>query len=297
MGWFDKAKGLAVMVEKEKVDRSNLKVRGVCIHGETDCVRCAAEDYEVESSAAEQKWEALDDEDLRRVIFALPDQVREALRRFPGEAVIAGGFIRATIAGENIHDIDLFVTSEKKAKEVLDEVNIKFEKKELHDLSIIDGVELQTIWRYAFKVPIDVPNDFDYTVCKAVVWFDKADKNNPSGYRGACHERFYRDLARRELVYCNEREHEQITGFPRLLKYTSYGYTINAESLSEVIVKICCSLDFEKGFEGMKQQLKDAYKANGSDVEWGSLNKEYVKPKPKPKPKPESTYNSYSYGS
>ena len=287
MSWLNKVTGLKTMVEKEKTNRENLKVQGVCIHGETNCVRCAAEDYEQASNSVEQSWQALDDIDLRRIIFALPPQIREILRRFPGETVVAGGFIRAIIADELVHDIDVFVKDEKKAKEVLDEVDLKGEKGELHYQAEAGGTPVQVIWRYKFDVPIDVPNDFDYTVCKAAVWFEEADKKNKTeaGYRGVCHERFYRDLARKELVYISERENEQSTGFIRLLKYTSYGYKVDPKSLAEIITKLCLNLDFDKGFDGIRQQLEDAYKANGSNSDWADLNKPYVKPKPKPKPR------------
>ena len=295
--WVKKALGFKEMVDQEKVNRGSLRVQGVCVHGETDCVRCANEDFEQENATAVQKWEKLDDVDLKRVVFALPEKVREALRRFPEEVTLAGGFIRAIVAGESTRDIDIFVKSEKKAKEVADEVGFKYEKGEQFLRCDCDGVEVQIVWRYTYDVPVDVPNDFDYTVCKACIYFSKEDtkqKEEP-GFVGICHERFYRDIARKELVYICDRDTEQSTGFPRLLKYTSYGYQIGPQSLAEVVVKTCLSLDFEKGFQGLLTQLEEAFKkANGTDEEWASLNKKYVKPKPKPAPRPSS---NYSYGS
>lgn len=299
MGWVDKALGFKKVVEAEKNSRSNLRVQGVCVHGETDCVRCANSDFEQQTTAAAQKWEMLDPQDLKKVVFALPEKAREALRRFPEECTLAGGFIRAIVAGENTRDIDLFVKDEKTAKKVADEVDLKYEKGEQFLRCDCDGVEVQIVWRYNYTTPVDVPNDFDYTVCKACVYFTEGDKkkNEEPGYRGICHERFYRDIARKELVYICDRDEEQSTGFPRLLKYTAYGYQIGPQSLAEVIVKCCLSMDFEKGFEGLLMQLEEAFKkANGTDEEWASLNKKYVKPKPKPEP-PRPSYSSYSYGS
>lgn len=294
MAWFQKVPGLKGMVEAEKSKRTVSRIRSVCIHGESDCVRCASEDFASQSDQDRNVWINLEDKDLRRIVMSLSFKVREAIRRNPEKVVLAGGYIRALVANELVHDVDLFVSSEKEAKSTCQGVKLLFKPKDLC-LSCDDkGTEVQVVWRYPFKTPIDVPNQFDYTVSKAAVWFSEGDKNTPAGFRRICHERFYVDIARKVLVYDSIRDEEQATGFPRLLKYTTYGYSIEPESLAEVITRMCLSMNFDQGFDGLKKQLCDTYKAMGTDEDWEKLNTKYVKPKPKPKL---ARSHDYSYGS
>lgn len=289
MGWFDKVPKLKAVVEKEKTNRSSMKTRALCIHGDDNCIRCAAEDFDLQGEE-KTSWQTLDAGDLRRIVVSLPTKAREALRRNPGKVVLAGGYIRALIANEHVHDVDLFVNSEKDAKLIANSVKMLYKVDDQHLAIDLKGVPVQMVWRYPFKAAYDILDQFDFTVTKAAIWFAEGEKGEAPGFRSICHESFYRDLARKLLVYTSKREHEQFTGFPRLLKYTSYGYTIGPKSFAEVIVKLCLSLDFEKGFEGLLAQLEAAYKSEGSDEEWTKLNAKYVKPKSKPKP-------SYDWGS
>lgn len=299
MSWWDKkVETLKGAVEAEKLNRGH-NVRSVCIHGDTDCVRCASDDFDNQATAG-ANWQALDENDVKRVVYALPEEIREMMRRHPGQVVIAGGFIRALVAGENIHDIDVFVPSEKNAKDWVDEVYTasKYEKKDKHYYIGPDAksgaAEVQVVYRYPFKESYEVPDQFDYTIVKAAVWFDEGDKKRESNYVSVCHERFYRDIARKMLVYECDRDVERIESIPRLLKYIGYGYSIDPDSLAELVVKTCLSMDLSKGFEGMLKQLGEAYKPTGSGENWADMTKKYVKPKPKPAP---VRSHDYSYGS
>src|SRR5271166_3977841 len=300
MGWFDKkVPALQKAVEDEKAKRQIGTGRSLCIHGEENCVRCGVEDFTAQSNDNTNVWEALEDDDLKRVVCALPEKVREMMRRHPREVVVAGGFIRALVAGETVHDVDIFFPQEKGVKSWADDVNITYEAKEKHlyvEPSAKTGdPELQLIWRYPFSQPYEVPDSFDYTVAKAAVWFEEGEeKKKDSKFVGICHERFYRDLARKMLVYLCDRDVERVESIPRLLKYTKYGYSIAPDSLAELVVKTCLSLNLENGFEGMLAQLKDSYKPGGTTEDWAAMNKAYIKPKPKPAP---ARSHDYSYGS
>lgn len=298
MGWFDKkVPALAKAVEDEKAKREIGVSHSVCIHGEENCVRCASEDFQTQSEGAGTVWHNLEDADLKRVIYALPDEVVELMRRHPREVIVAGGFIRAIVAGEAVRDVDAFFAQERGVKSWTDDVGLKYEEKEKHLCVEADGgsPEIQLIWSYPYKEPYEVPDSSDYTVVKAAVWFEDGEgKKKDSKFIGICHEYFYRDIARKMLVYICNRDVERVESIPRLLKYTSYGYSIDPDSLSELIVKTCLSLDLSNGFEGMLKQLQAAYKPGGSGKDWDEMNKPYVKPKPKPAP---ARSHDYSYGS
>lgn len=279
MSWIDKVTGLKKMIDKERIDRSHLSIKGFCIHGDESCIRCASEDFE-KAGLQTSMWQELEADDVRKVVMSLPDKTREMIRRNPGVAVLAGGYIRAIVTGEQTRDIDVFFTAKSEARRCMENSDFAYvEERDLYYHSEEKDQEIQAVWRYPFQHPVDVPNQFDYTVVKAAIWFETS--KNP-GFKSACHERFYRDLARKELVYISDREVEQNSGFPRLLKYISYGYKIGPESLAEVITKMCLSLDPDKGFNGLKDDLQSFYKNLGSEKEWKKHNTNtiYVKPRP-----------------
>lgn len=291
--WDDKVKALQSALDVLKSTKPKV---GVCIHGEENCARCAVDEME----NGEIAWEALVGEDLRKVVFALPEEIQKMMRKHPGQVVVAGGFIRALVANEDINDIDVFIDTETNCKKWADDEDLDYESREKH--LYLEGEEgepeIQIIWRYPFKQPVEIPDSFDYTVCKAAVWFSNGDKNRPPGFVGTCHKNFYRDIARRMLVYETNRDTERLESIPRLIKYIAYGYAIEPKSLAEVVSRTVVNLKLDAGFEGLQKQLEEAYKPMGHNDEWQELNKVYVKPKPrkKKKPAPVSSRN-YTYGS
>lgn len=291
--WDDKVKQLKNAVDAlAKTPRQSL-----CIHGDENCVRCATEFIDDDT----QFWEPLVQDDLRRIVFALPEEIQTMMRKHPTQVTVAGGFIRALVANEEVHDIDVFVDTESQAKKWADDEDLEYEEKDKHlHLEGEEGEpEIQIIWRYNYKQPVEVPAGFDYTVCKAAIWFDNGDKNKKPGFTGTCHKNFYRDIARKMLVYDCDRDVERIESFPRLLKYITYGYSIEPHSLAELVAKTCISLNLSNGLDGLINQLEGCYKPSGIGDEWNNINKVYIKPKPRKrkKPKPVARTHDYSYGS
>jgi hypothetical protein len=298
MKWFtDKVSALQTAVETEKINRSHLAVKSVCIHGEEDCARCMSDQL---NDSTDYVWQNLEEDDIKRVIYMLPEEVREMMKRHPGKVIVAGGFIRALVAGEDIKDLDIFVPSESEAKKWCDEVDIEYEMGDKYlstEPNEYFNYEIQTVWRYPFKEAYEIPEQFDYTVVKCAIWFDPGDKNKSATFVGICHERFYRDLARKALVFCCERNAEKIMSIPRLLRYTQYGYSMDPKSMAEVILKTCLGLNLTNGFEGAFQQLENAYQPHGDDADWSLMTKPYVKPKKKKKKKSTARVNDYVWGS
>lgn len=299
MGWIkDRIPLLKKAIEDEKINRDHLAIPVVCIHGDTNCARCA--DNELESNKSEYTWQNLEQDDIKRVMFMIPDSIVDAMKRHPGKIIIAGGIIRALVAGESIKDLDIFVPGQSEAEKWLDEVGLDYEIGDKYlttEPSENFSYEIQTVWRYPFKEPWEIPEQFDYTVVKAAIWYDPGGKDKDPEFVGICHERFYRDIARRALVFCCERDTERVLSIPRILRYTQYGYSMDPKSMAEVIIKTCLSLDLSKGFQTAFKQLEDAYKPTGNDADWSMMLKPYVKPKRKKKRKPSVSSSNYSYGS
>ncbi len=172
--WDEKMKVLKGAVDKEK-NSSKPSKSSLCIHGEENCIRCVAEDFQ--SQLDSTVWRSLEDADIKRVIYTLPSKVVEFLRRNPGRTVIAGGFIRAVIGNETINDIDIFINE---GNPLSLEPLVKGEFKDKHIEITEEGKEIQIIWRYPYKEPYEILEQFDYTVVKAAIWFDEGDKKHPA---------------------------------------------------------------------------------------------------------------------
>lgn len=285
MNWKDKIASLKKAVTSEKKNVVVSKA-AVCIHNEVGvCGRCALDSLGNEEGKT-AVYESLESNDIRRVIRYVTPQVRESLKKLPGKVILAGGLIRAIVGGEAVHDIDLFLDPSNKTDEACPDswLNIRERRDKHYQIG-----DVQLIWRYNFRDATELLESFDYTIAKAAIWFDEKQ-----GFQGICHERFYRDVARKMLVWDCDRDYERIEAIPRLIKFVRYGYHIEPEQLAQTVVRTCLSLDLDNGFEGMKKQLQNVYVEGGTDKEWTEMNKPIP---PKPKPQPQPRVHDYSWGS
>lgn len=287
----DKINKLKKLVEEEKAKDTT---ESFCVHGEENCVRCATNNIQG-TPDKDRSWSVLDREDIKKIIYYLPVGLVERMRRLPVKAVLAGGYIRALVSRETVNDIDIFVNSQQEATTLLaGYYSITDQSNAHYELDIPGTGVLQVIWRYSFKEPSDILEQFDYTVSKAAIWFDEGNAKQAADFLSLCHGRFYHDLARKALVYESDREEERLQSIPRLLKYISYGYSIDPSSLGTVMTKTCLSLDLSGGFEDIEKQLQECYKTCNSK-KWDKLTEKYV---PKRDVSVKSTVSdSYSYGS
>lgn len=201
--------------------------------------------------------------DIRYVAQRLPRDVREMLSANPGRLFVGGGFIRATIAGEEPSDIDIFG---------VDETMLEAQAKELqarrgldcklhttkNAITVIapDRLPVQFITRWTF--PCDPTKafayvgaqqsamaccrSFDFTVCQAVLWRGGHQSNDP--WLTEVGDRFYVDLAARRLVYTSPvREEEAGGSMLRVIKYVKRGYTIQVASLGAVMARMTDKID------------------------------------------------------
>lgn len=184
----------------------------------------------------------LTDEDLRHVVGRLPNDVRNMLELNP-QLFLAGGYIRAIVAGEEPKDIDLFGQS----VEVLKAEATKLHKERMEKnastrllftknaINVLDGVRLpvQYITRWTYTDAVSLLQSFDFTVCQAVIW------HNQGRWDSACSDRFYSDLAARRLVYTSPVREEAAGGsLMRAIKYIKRGYRIQPPSLAAVVVHL-----------------------------------------------------------
>src|SRR6185437_299499 len=124
--------------------------------------------------------------DLEWAVRRLPDGVYNIITS-NRQVMCGGGFIRATIAGEEISDIDLFSCDYDSARTIAKcyeyyESENAFSFRE-------DYQKVQIVHRWTFSSLEDLINAFDFTISKAAFCL------TPSGeWRSLCDDDFYADL-------------------------------------------------------------------------------------------------------
>lgn len=188
----------------------------------------------------------LADEDVRYIVSRLPRDIRDLMTQYP-KLVLAGGFIRAVIAGEEASDIDLFGPTQEyigMASASLQAVRPGhqfFSTGNAMTLTTAGKTPVQFITRWTYEEPHGLLRSFDFTIAKAGVYFKAGI------WHGLCHVRFYRDLAAKRLHYTSPVRNEDAGGsILRVQKFLSKGYRIAPESLGAVIARLVMSLDWGK---------------------------------------------------
>lgn len=180
------------------------------------------------------------------------DDVAWAVRRmpFPVKAMlqkhdklfVAGGYLRACIAGERINDIDVFAATkdyaEACAKELANPTKGEPRKIITTDNAytvLMRPFAVQFIHRWTFTTPADALDSFDFTIAKAAIWWDAEARR----WKGCADDRFYADLAAKRLVYTKPNRKEAPGGsILRVLKFYQRGYRIPLDSMGEVIARL-----------------------------------------------------------
>lgn len=184
--------------------------------------------------------------DLRNILTHLPTDVRNLMKT--RTIFLGGGFIREVISGGVVNDIDLFgtnvddislyasaFTNDRKAREHRTD----------NAITIItpNRMPVQFITRWTFTDPKELMKSFDFTVCQAVIWYDKELKT----WQSATHSDFYADLAAKRLVYTSPSREEEAGGsIMRIVKFMARGYNIQAPSIAGVVSRLIAAVDFER---------------------------------------------------
>lgn len=173
---------------------------------------------------------------LRRLPRPVVNLMKTQLNLF-----MAGGFIRACVAGEEAQDVDLFAPDLERAELyarvlVVDKGSAVFRTKNALTIRLPEvALPIQVIHRWTYAKPEDLIESFDFTVAKGVVWFNKALDN----WDSLVHDDFYADLAAKRLVYTKPQRNEDAGGsLLRVLKFYQKGYRIPLDSLAKVAARL-----------------------------------------------------------
>lgn len=203
----------------------------------------------------------LTEHDLYWIATRLPKPVWNLLKANPKKLFLAGGFIRACIANEQVNDIDLFHGGSKEEIKALADglvMNGKGRVIATDNAFTVLGHQypVQFIFKWIFDNPMDCVQSFDFTIARAAVWFAPTGAKiiNKDGVeedvtelRSYCDKMFYPDLAAKRLVYCSPKRIEEVGGsLLRVLKFYQRGYRIPLDSLGAVIARLNQGVELDK---------------------------------------------------
>jgi hypothetical protein len=185
--------------------------------------------------------------DVLHITRCLPKVVVDVLKLYPKEVFLAGGFIRACIANEEISDVDLIVANAEKAKMVADILKVERAKGGLVEHRTVSTANAYTILGYKYPIQVihrwtyatveDAIQSFDFTIACAGLYWDG------SLWRSTTHPDYYADLASKRLSYTSPVLNEDAGGsMLRVLKFYQRGYRIPLDSLGSVIARLTQSI-------------------------------------------------------
>lgn len=180
----------------------------------------------------------LSSHEVNTCLAALPLPVRDVLIAYSGKVCVAGGFIRAILNGEKVNDIDLFVGSEELANRIAETLRIAGTTPYRTEKAItLRGYPIvpQVVYKWAFSHPSRVIELFDFTIAQAVIWFENDQ------WKSACHVDYHHNLREKQLVFTAPEKNDSMGTFLRMMKFYRLGYSIDNDSLGEVVAELCKS--------------------------------------------------------
>ncbi len=203
----------------------------------------------------------LSQDDITWVVKCIPLDLRVQMIARPNKAIVAGGFLRACIAGEQKSDIDIFVPSVEDAKALVDDLQSNESRAVIVTENATTlygiGLPLQVIHKWTFETAHAVLESFDFTIARSGVWFDGIT------WRGLADGRFYSDLAAKRLRYTQN-------GVPggsilRVLKFVARGYRIPPYEFASLVDALCTQAGTSPGLENLREIMNDVDPATVMD--------------------------------
>ena len=183
--------------------------------------------------------------DLQFCVSRIPKDIRDLMQKY--SLILGGGFIRNTISGEKVNDIDLFGADATTLQLAAQELGILrtakiHETKYAYTILSPPRLPVQLIKRWHYTEMITLCQEFDFTVCQAAIRFLSGESGGWTSWTG---ERFYPDLAAKRLVYTSPQRDEEAGGsFLRMRKFLQRGYSIQAVSMAAVTARLIAKIPY-----------------------------------------------------
>jgi len=189
--------------------------------------------------------------DLQFCVSRIPKDIRELMQKY--SLLLGGGFIRNTISGEKVNDIDLFGADATILQLAAQEISISrsarlHETKYAYTILAPPRIPVQLIKRWHYSEMVKLCDEFDFTVCQAAIrWLSGDPKDAWVSWVG---DRFYPDLAAKRLFYTSPQRDEEVGGsFLRMRKFLQRGYSIQACSMAAVVARLISKLNLNTGLK------------------------------------------------
>lgn len=174
----------------------------------------------------------LNGDDVKWLVRRLPDRVRSSVEGFNWPVFVAGGFVRAVIANEEISDVDLFTDTVEHAHVLATRIG-PADAETPNAITIKSTAPVtQVIHRWTFATLEECLELFDFTIARAGITYINCS------WQGLCDEYFYADLAAKRLRYMAPiRREDEAGSMLRLLKFYARGYRAPLYSIAGVIAR------------------------------------------------------------
>lgn len=178
---------------------------------------------------------------IKAILAKLPNGTAYQLQHYPKELFLAGGAIRAILNNEVINDVDLFAASEASASGAANFFKCGNTTEQLFVTANAYTVKdvtphVQIVRREFYSTAKAVLDSFDFSVCKAALWWD-------DGWKSLTDVQFFDDLEQQKLTYCSPAGQDPRDSLLRTLKFHARGYTIDARSLARIVVQTVQKID------------------------------------------------------
>src|SRR5574340_534904 len=182
--------------------------------------------------------------DLLFCVRRLPRAVVDLLKSKPNALFVAGGYIRACVAGEQVSDIDVMAPNPDASESAALQLSQACGDAKIHSSGNAHTVKLrpipvQFVHRWTFETPEAAIEPFDFIIARAAIWW------NGEHWCSCTDPSFYADLAAKRLIYCSPMRIEEAGGsMLRVLKFYQRGYRIPLPDLAAVIARLMHSVEF-----------------------------------------------------
>ncbi len=182
----------------------------------------------------------MDKIDANKLFDSLPMQVKTTLLKYQGNVYVGGGYLRDSILGEKVKDIDLFSTYgvQTQVREYLKSISDSYFTSNNATTFYIKGQPtFQLITKWTYQDAQDMIKDFDFTINQIGLY---VKDNKPIV---VYLDEFLEDIASKTLTYTQPIREENCAGsLLRMVKFLGRGYTIDRKNLAALIGRAVSAL-------------------------------------------------------
>lgn len=188
-----------------------------------------------------------------KVLDMVPEQIIPILKASP--IWLAGGCIRAVLNSEPINDFDLFAFNGIVAEEFVTYLGRRnlTKTKNAYTLKQFNPA-VQLIHREFFTTSEEVLKSFDFTICKAAIWWKGGE------WASLADENFEPDTKEKVLRYCEPGNNRAPDSLVRALKFTEKGYSLLPSSLAKLVI--------QTSEEGCYTRLCSIFSGSDDPAQW-----------------------------